>query len=178
MGILELIPGCIKKDEKAIKLLYEAIAPKIMAICVRYAPSKFEANDIFQEAFVHLLRKLELYDANQGDFGAWAYRLAVNVSLKYLKKELKFRHEDIEETYDNEGDKKFNADNSLDLDDLRAILNKLPLGQKTIFNLFVVEGYSHKEIAKLLGISESTSKSQLSRAKDTLKKLHSEYYDH
>ena len=143
-----------------------------MGICLRYTKHREEAEDCLQESFVKIFLHIKSFN-NQGSFEGWARKITINVLIAYLKKEKKFWNSFQIDTLENT-----NHDNicislgNLILDDLLSMVNRLPDGKRTVFNLYVIEGYSHKEIADLLGIKEGTSKSQLAKAKELLVHLH------
>lgn len=164
----KIIAKCLKNNAKAKKQLYDLFSGKVMAICCRYANSSFEADDIFQNTFCKVFQSLHQFDPNRGDLGGWIYRITVNEALKQLKKNnlIHFEEEPGNSDYYNYSS---NLSDNITLEELKSVINKLPKGQKTIFYLYAVDGYNHKEIAEMLDISEGTSKSQYSRAKVTLK---------
>lgn len=165
----DLIAGCISNDGQMQRLLYDRYAPKMFGVCLRYSGNSEEANDILQDGFVRVFLNLPKF-RGEGSFEGWVRRIFVNTSIEYYRKKVKsFNITEVHEnTVENED---LSALNLLDIKDLMNIISKLSPGYKTIFNLYVVEGYSHKEIGEMLGISEGTSKSQLARAKGALKKL-------
>jgi RNA polymerase sigma-70 factor (ECF subfamily) len=142
-----------------------------MSICRRYTYSKYEADDIFQEAFIDIFKGLKTYNAQKGNFEGWVYTITVNAALKNIRKNIKEKQLQFEEVNDSQAPKVY-LDEFLAAEDLIRFIDQLPLGKKTIFNMYVVEGYSHKEIGGMLNISEGTSKSQLSKAKEMLIDLH------
>jgi RNA polymerase sigma-70 factor (ECF subfamily) len=172
--LLHIINGCLKNDEKARRKLYEMFAPKIMSICRRYTYSKYEADDIFQDAFVDIFRGLKTFDVLKGNFDGWIYTVAVNAALKSVRKNIKEKQLQLEDVKEQEITQ-VALDDGLEAEDLLKFIDELPMGKKTIFNLYVIEGYSHKEISSMLNISEGTSKSQLSKAKEMLVQIHNKY---
>ena len=162
-----LIENCINGNRKSQKQLYDFFSPKMYAICLRYAKNQMDAEDILQDAFVKLFNNLYKF-RGEGSFEGWVRRIFVNTAIEHL------RRNNIKTT-DGEGlenaivDKHESALDSLYKKDLIKTVTKLSEGYRTVFNLYAIEGYSHKEIAKKLGITESTSKSQFSRAKAILR---------
>lgn len=151
------------------KLLYDLYSSKMYGVCLRYAENAEDANDVMQEGFIKVYRSLPKFRA-EGSFEGWIRRIFVNTSIEhYRKKTKKYNITEVQENTieDNE----LSALDSLATKDILNIINELSPGYKQVFNLHVVEGYSHKEIAEILGITEGTSKSQLARAKGVLKKI-------
>lgn len=170
----KLLLLCIKKDRNAQRKLYDFVYPKLHFVCRRYLKSEEDIDEAMADAFFTILSKLnQLKDLKA--FQAWSRKIMVNQCLAYLKKKVDF--EINIEDYHREFPA-LNSDyaNSLEMEDLLGLLEKLPDGCKTIFNLFVLEGFSHKEIADELNISVGTSKSQLNVAKTKLQELVNLYY--
>ncbi len=170
MAYLEeaIIDGCKREEPKFQELLYQKYASRMMAICTRYAKTRFEAEDIFHEAFVKVFQHIDTYQ--QGSFEGWMKRIFVNTSINNFRKNQKhYGHEQ----HSDESEK--NASEDLILSDISTkelmdLINQLPEGYRLVFNLSVIEGYTHKEIGEMLNIAEGTSKSQLAKAKAFLKK--------
>ncbi|MEM6967594.1 MAG: sigma-70 family RNA polymerase sigma factor [Bacteroidota bacterium] len=164
----EIIQGCRKKNRKAQQFLYEKYAPKMFGVCRRYVKNYEDAEDVLVEAFFKVMTKIEMF-SGKGSFEGWIRRIIVNESLMHLRKNHNFRltveisNIDIKSTVTIEDD--------LAAQDILNLLDKLPTGYRTVFNLYVVEGYKHREIAEELGISINTSKSQLILAKKRLQTL-------
>jgi len=158
-----LVIACQKGDPKAQKRIYEKYSPKMLGICFRYVHDDYEAEGIMIEGFVKVFGKINTFKL-EGSFEGWVRRIMVNESLMYLRsnKNAQFQTSYDQVLYEPEPEQ-FRTD--LETQDLLKLIEKLPLGYKTVFNLYAIEGYSHAEIAKQLGITESTSKSQLSRAR-------------
>ncbi len=163
-----LISGCRKKHRQAQRDVYNWLAPKMLAICRRYIRDVNEAESVMITGFMKVLDKIEQY-SGEGSFEGWVRRIMVNESLLYIRKnkgmyiEVDIEYADTEPNYEL-------ASENLEADDLLNLINGLPIGYRTVFNMFAIEGYSHKEIAESLAISENTSKSQLSRARKMLQK--------
>jgi RNA polymerase sigma factor (sigma-70 family) len=163
----QLIQGCLQQDRASQKQLYSEFAELMLGVCYRYTKSVADAEDVMQEAFVKVFKNLHQYKGD-GELGAWIRRIMVNTALNYLKRNSKYQ-----------GDLSFDnvtlhpvADDDpqmlLDTRELVNLLRQLPAGYQLIFNLHAIEGYTHVEIGQLLGISESTSRSQYSRARALL----------
>lgn len=160
----KLIKDCRDGDRKSQKSVYELLAPKMMAVCMRYAGNREQAEDLMQDGFVTLFTKIGDFK-NEGSFEGWARRIFVTTCLMYLRKNDVLRvSDDISEA------RKLTSGEPGQLDDisykeLMQLVMELPSGFRTVFNLYVIEGYSHKDIAEELGITEVTSRTQLSRAR-------------
>jgi len=164
----ELIKGCLKRDRSAQKRLFDTYSSKMYGICYRYVKDSMEAEDILVTAFTKILDKIDQFK-NEGSFEGWIRRIIVNEALTHLRRNRSMYLEtDLEQAY-REPDYK-NLDNFLEAEDLMSIIQELPSGYRIVFNMYAIDGYSHKEIADHLGISENTSKSQLSRARVYLQK--------
>lgn len=162
-----LLDGCKKGDRKAQESLYKALASKMMGVCMRYAKDTFEAEDILQMGFVKVFQKVSEFRSD-GSFEGWIRRIMVNTAIETYRKNLRSLNVvDIDEVYD-QPQSTFDM-GKLELNDLMKLVQQLSNGYRIVFNMYAIEGYSHKEIAKELGISEGASKSQLSRARAILK---------
>ena len=165
----ELIRGCLKRDSSAQKHLYETFAPKMYALCYRYVKDSMEAEDVLVTAFMKVFDKIGQFK-QEGSFEGWIRRIVVNEALTHLRRNRSMYLEtDLEHAY-HEPDYHHLSDH-LEAEDLLNLIHELPTGYRIVFNLYAIDGYSHKEIAEQLGISENTSKSQLSRARAYLQKL-------
>lgn len=165
----ELIKGCLKRERAAQKRLYDTFSSKMYALCCRYVKDSMEAEDVLITAFTKILDKIDQYK-HEGSFEGWIRRIVVNESLTYLRRNRNMYLETELEAADYEPDYQSLSD-SLEAEDLLKMISELPSGYRIVFNLYAIDGYSHKEIAEQLGISENTSKSQLSRARTYLQKL-------
>ena len=151
------------------RLLYERFSSKMYGVCLRYAENTEDANDVMQEGFIKVYKSLSKFRA-EGSFEGWIRRIFVNTSIEHYRKKVKLYN--VTEVQENTiEDNELDALDSLATKDILNIVNELSPGYKQVFNMHVVEGYSHKEIAEVLGITEGTSKSQLARAKGVLKKI-------
>lgn len=167
----ELINRCLQNDAKAQEQFYKRFAPKMYGVCLRFAKSQMEADDILQEGFIKVFINLKSY-RNEGSLEGWIRRTIVNTAINLFKKNAKHQNDiDIEKTNAaSQLNYSARAIDNLNMEELLKLISKLPAGYKMVFNLNVIEGYTHKEIGELLQISENTSKSQLSRARQTLQK--------
>lgn len=154
--------------------LYNRFASKMYAVCLRYANNSDDAQDLLQEGFIKVYKNLHRFRA-EGSFEGWVRRVFINSSIEhYRKKQAKLTTvSDKEENTIEDSD--ISALDSLAERDIINLIQDLSPGYRTVFNLYVIEGYSHKEIGELLGISEGTSKSQLARAKSILQKKVTQY---
>lgn len=164
MEYKDLIIDCICGKHKAQKKLFEIFAPKMLTVCLRYAKNKMQAEDMLQEGMIKVFHKLSDYK-QEGSFEGWIRKVMVNTCLDALRKETKHQmHSDVSEVDYMVSSNDYLLE-GLMAEDLILLIQTLPTGYRTVFNLYALEGYSHKEIADQLGITESTSKSQYSRAK-------------
>ncbi len=163
----DLILECQNNKRKAQKELYKRYAPLLLGICVRYAKDSSEAEDVLQEGFIKIFDKIHLYN-NKGSFEGWMRRLMVNTAISNYRKNLKRYYKvDVEEPHIQSISQDWSKCDYTK-EELMQVIRSLPNGYRMVFNLYAIEGYKHKEIAKLLEIDETTSKSQYSRAKKQL----------
>jgi len=172
----ELIEGCRKGSRASQQALYDRYCKKLMVVCLRYSKSIAEAEDILQEGFVKVFQGLDGF-RQDAKLETWMTRIMVNTALNHHRKKLYlFPMWDIEKTDLPENEMGIS---NLHFTELLTMIQSLPQGCQVVFNLFAIEGYSHKEIADMLGISEGTSKSQYARARvllqEKLKKESSHY---
>ncbi len=163
-----LLEECKKGDRAAQKVVYDALSSKMFAVCMRYMGGDREAaSDILQDGFVTLFTKLDSY-SGEGSFEGWARKIFVNTALMSLRKKDVLRQtEDVEAAWSVSADDPTPVQN-IGYQELCKMIAALPPGFRTVFNMYVVEGFSHKEIAEALNISETTSRSQLQRARALL----------
>jgi RNA polymerase sigma factor (sigma-70 family) len=165
----DLIEGCINGDRKMQYELYRKYAPKMYAVCLRYAGNAEEAEDILQEGFIKVFSKISSF-RREGSFEGWIRRIFVNTAIEQFRKKIDLQPVTDYEENTIEG-KYPSVLDELAEKDIIEIIQQLSPGYRTVFNMYVIEGYTHKQIAEALGISEGTSKSQLSRAKLILQDL-------
>ncbi len=165
----ELIQGCLKRDRKAQKQLYDTYSARMYGICYRYVKDPMLAEDVLVTSFTKILEKIDQFKG-EGSFEGWIRRIMVNESLTCLRKNRTMYVETDLESAERHPDYANVADH-LQAEDLLTLIESLPAGYRIVFNMYAIDGYSHKEIADHLGISENTSKSQLSRARVYLQKL-------
>jgi RNA polymerase sigma factor (sigma-70 family) len=165
----ELIKGCVSRDRSAQKRLYDTYSSKMYGICYRYVRDPAEAEDILIVAFTRIFEKISQFKS-EGSFEGWIRRIIVNEALTHIRRNRSMYLETDLDQVDREPDYDKLQDH-LEEEDLLKMIQELPTGYRIVFNLYAIEGYSHKEIANQLGISENTSKSQLSRARTYLQKM-------
>jgi RNA polymerase sigma factor (sigma-70 family) len=171
----DLIRGCLSGDSRMQEQLYNRFAPKMYAVCLRYSNNADDAQDLLQEGFVKIFKNLDRFRA-EGSFEGWVRRVFVNTSIEHYRRKVNListseREEALIE------DSSFNALDKLAEKDIIKLVQELSPGYRAVFNMYAIEGYSHKEIGSILGISEGTSKSQLARAKGILQKKVIEFLD-
>jgi RNA polymerase sigma factor (sigma-70 family) len=165
----ELIKGCLKRNRNAQQQLYDLYSSKMYALCYRYVRHAMEAEDVLVMAFTKIFDRIEQFKG-EGSFEGWIRRVMVNEALTHLRKSRAMYVETELEQADREPDYDRLSDH-LEAEDLQKMIQELPPGYRLVFNMYAIDGYSHKEIAEQLGISENTSKSQLSRARTYLQKI-------
>ena len=165
MILQELIIECKKQNPKAQEALYRKYSGVLFGICLKYSPNKAEAEDNLQDAFLTIFKRIDQYQG-KGSFEGWIKRIVVNTALQKYRKKKVFdisNEQQIEDTH-------VEVENTaVPLDYLLGIIQELPDRYRLVFNLYVLDGYTHKEIAEMLGISDGTSKSNLARARMILK---------
>lgn len=171
----DLIEGCIRGDRKLQYELYERFSPKMYGVCLRYATNAEEAEDILQEGFIKVFKKINTYRGD-GSFEGWIRRIFVNTAIEQFRKKAYLQPITEKEESSIEG-KYLSVLDHLAEKDVIKLIQQLSPGYRTVFNMYVIEGYTHKQIADVLNISEGTSKSQLSRAKLILQELVKKYLD-
>ena len=164
-----LIQACVRKERWAQKVLYEQYYSKMMGVCLRYANNKEDAMDILHEGFIKVFKNISKYQPGTS-LSAWIRRIMVNTSIDYYRKSIRRRTEDIEQAY-NVSSMDADAISQCSEKEILAAVQKLSPAYRAVFNLYVIEGYSHKEIADHLNITESTSRSNLVKARIKLKEI-------
>lgn len=163
----EIINGCLKRKRRAQKILFERYHASLMGICMRYSKSKSEAEDVLLMGFTRIFKKINTY-SGKGSFEGWMRKIIVNIAIDNFRRNNKYYfHEIVEESgYDLEY-AEYIPDN-LTLEEILKTIQSLPNGYRVVFNMFAIEGFSHKEIAEMMNISESTSKTQYLKARKKL----------
>ena len=175
MNEIDIIKGCIKNDRASQKALYEHFYSKMLGVCLRYSKTKDEAKDVLHEGFMKVYNGIRNFSGN-GSFEGWVRRIMVNTSIDHLRKN-KQNYLIVSTVYANEKAANMAEEISedelimqIDKEEILKAVQELTPAYRTVFNLYVIEEYTHKEIAEMLDISEGTSKSNLSKAKFNLKK--------
>lgn len=163
----EIIAGCLRGDPGSQRELYERYAASMFGICCRYVRDRAAAEDLLHDGFITVYTKMGEY-RGEGSFEGWCRRIFVNTALGYLRRQKVMGIPDQLEGVRSLDTKETDAIEKMSGDELLRIVAELPDGYRTILNLYAVEGYSHKEIGEMLGISENTSRSQYSRARGRL----------
>jgi RNA polymerase sigma-70 factor (ECF subfamily) len=171
----DLIQGCLNGERRMQEELYGRFAPKMYGVCLRYAGNSDEAQDILQEGFIKIFKKLSSF-RGEGSFEGWIRRVFVNTSIEHFRRKNYLQPVTEKEENTIEG-KYLSILDSLAERDILNMIRELSPGYRAVFNLYVIEGYTHKEIGDMLGISEGTSKSQLSRAKVILQDMVRKFID-
>ena len=165
-----IIKGCLQHDPLSQRELYNHFSPKMLSVCYRFSSSREDAEDMLQEGFIRVFSQLHTY-VGKGAFEGWVRRVIVHTCINFLKKYKKFNsYIDI----DYAGDVSAKEESFSSIMQGRQVMDcirQLPLGYRTVLNLYAIEGYSHKEIGELLEVGESTSRSQYTRAKSMLEKM-------
>jgi len=172
----DILLGCVNNDNSSQHKLYKLFAPKMFGVCMRYAKNKMEAEDILQEGFIKVFSNISKFK-NEGSFEGWVRRTFINTAINHYKKNLRYTKELDIDGFEIENNKDFKIIEKLSMEEILAKVQQLPEGYRVVFNLNVIEGYTHKMIGEMLGVSENTSKSQLLRAKKILKEKLIQYHD-
>ena len=163
----ELIERCLENDPRAQEFLYKQYSRRMYGVCLRFAHNTLEADDILQEGFIKVFTYLKDFRQN-GSLEGWIRRTIINTAINYFNsKQKEWQETSIDKAYSYSSETETILD-KISADDLLRLIQELPEGYRMVFNLYVVEGYNHHEIAEMLHISENTSKSQLSRARMSL----------
>lgn len=168
--IEELIKRCKAGERKAQEQLYKQFASKMLGVCCRYATDRMEAEDMLQNGFIKVFQKIGDF-RGEGSFEGWVRRIMVHSSIEYYRRHHKMLQVVDLEAADTEAASNPLATAKLEAKDLMRLVQQLSPGYRIVFNLYAIEGYSHKEIAAIVGITEGASKSQLSRARSILREL-------
>ena len=161
---LKLIESCKEGDRASQKVLYDRLAPRMFPLCIRYAGDRILAEDILQEGFLTLFTRLDSYKGD-GSFEGWARKIFVTTALMDLRKKDVLKMSDDIDTLRGMKAESTSQIQNIGYKELMELISSLPPGFRTVFNMYALEGFSHKEIGEMLGISETTSRTQLSRAR-------------
>ena len=166
MNLEEILAGCIRKERASQIELFKRFSGKLLTVCIRYTRHRMEAEDILQDAFIKIFKNLEKFEG-KGSFEGWMRRIVVNTALKNYNKS-SFQKERIGiEDYEG-GSMEPTVISDLQEEEILKLVSQLPDGYRMVFNLYIIEGFSHREIAEQLKIQESTSRSQLVKARKML----------
>lgn len=174
----KLVKAAIRKETSALEALYDRYAPRLLSLCIRYCGNPIDAEDILHDGFIKIICHLPSFKINsRGSFEGWMKRIMVNTALNHIRDRAKEKNllkpDPTEELFVHPAlaDEPIEKDYfTIDQEKIMEMICELPMGYRTVFNLYVFEQYTHKEIGKLLKISENTSKSQLSKARALLRK--------
>lgn len=161
---LKLIRSCKEGDRAAQKVLYERLAPRMFPVCIRYIGDREMAQDVLQEGFITLFTHLDAYKG-EGSFEGWARKIFITTALMELRRKDALKMSDELDVVKGMKTDTVSQMQNIGYKDLMNLITTLPAGFRTVFNLYAVEGFSHKEISEMLGINETTSRTQLSRAR-------------
>lgn len=165
-----LAEACANGDYRAQKKLYNLYAPQMMGICMRYSAGIADAEDVLQEGFIKVYEHLTSYHG-AGALGGWMRRIMINTALQRYRENKNVRMVRLEDSAVHKMEVSDDALQSMSADELLIMIQQLPVGFRTVFNLYAIEGYKHHEIAEMLEITEGTSKSQYSRSRALLRKM-------
>jgi len=172
---LQLIKDCLKNNRASQKQLYQQYAEVMLGVCYRYTKSMADAEDVLQEGFIRVFKNLHQY-RQEGEVGAWIRRIMVTTALNFLKRNAKYQNDLAFDKIEMHPVTDENPEIILNTKELASLIQQLPTGYQTIFNLHAVEGYSHVEIGALLGITDGTSRSQYARARALMITWIKKYY--
>jgi len=173
--LFEIIQGCIKGNSSSQQFIYKKFYGKMLGVCMRYSKDREEARDILQDGFLKVFTNIKLYEG-RGSFEGWVRKIIVNTALDYIRKNkqlIQYADSDYVDENAEEVQEEGNNDDyeNISAQEIMEAVQQLPTAYRTVFNMFVVDGFSHQEIAEQLGINIGTSKSNLSKAKVNLKKI-------
>lgn len=160
----QLVKRCVKNDRKAQVALYQKMSPKMLGVCRRYTKSLEDAEEVLGNGFIKVFKNIKDFRF-KGSFEGWVRKIMVNEAINFIRYQ-KNMFVEFNDQFNNLGHEQLNE--NLDVQELFDMINELPMGYRTVFNLYAIEGYPHKQIAEMLGVTESTSKSQLRKARKLL----------
>jgi RNA polymerase sigma factor (sigma-70 family) len=170
----QLITACLREERWAQKQLYESFYGKMLGVCMRYSNHQEDARDILNEGYIKVFKNLAKYQLGTS-LESWIRRIMINTAIDFYRKEMRHRTEDIEQARYNHSDET-DVVSQYSAKEIMLVIQQLPPSYRAVFNLYAVEGFSHKEVSELLGITESTSRSNLVKARTKLKQMLSEHY--
>lgn len=166
----DIVSACKKGNRSAFEVLYKTYAGRLLAMAYRYTHTSFEAEDIVQETFIRVFQRIGQYE-NKGSFEGWLKRILVTTAINHFHSTKKEREKDDIQEMEIQDHNAEDIIDKISADELSRLIQQLPQGYRMVFNLYVIEGYTHKEIAEMLSVEEGTSKSQLSKARNMLKEM-------
>lgn len=170
-ALSDLLAGCLRNQRQSQELLYRQFYGYAMSICLRYVPTREEALEVLNDGFLKVFTRLDQYDPAQ-PFKSWLRRILINTAVDHYRQEVRhYHHEDVEQVEQKVVSESADALGQLAHEDLLALIQQLSPAYRVVFNLYVIDGFSHDEIASQLGISVGASKSNLSRARENLRLL-------
>jgi len=164
-----ILDGCEKKDRKSQKMLYEQFFGYALSICMRYTPNEYYAMEVLNDAFMKVFTQLKKFDHTRS-FKSWFRKILINTSIDHLKKEVKHQHHQKIEGLEIENHR-HTVDHQIQHEELIGLIQQLTPAYRSVFNLYVIDGYQHDEIARMLRISIGTSKSNLAKARKRLREM-------
>ena len=164
-----MITGCLQNNPAAQRELYSRFAPKMLSVCYRFGQNREDAEDMLQEGFIKVFTQIHTFQ-NRGAFEGWIRRIIVHTCINILKKNKKF-NESVDIEHAAEASVRESVPGIMQAKQVVECIRLLPLGYRTVLNLYAIEGYSHREISEVLDIEESTSRSQYTRAKNMLEQI-------
>lgn len=169
-ALSDILAGCLRNHRKSQELLYRQFYGYAMGICLRYAPTRDHATEVLNDGFLKVFTRLDQYDPAQ-PFKGWLRRILINAAIDHYRQEVRHQHEMIEPVEQTAVSQLPNALSQLAHDDLMELIQRLSPAYRLVFNLYVMDGFTHEEIAGQLGISVGTSKSNLARARENLRQI-------
>jgi len=167
----ELLAGCLRNNRRSQELLYRQFYGYAMSICLRYAPTREGALEVLNDGFLKVFTRLEQYEQTQ-PFKGWLRRILINTAVDHYRQEVRhFYHEDVEQADQTVVAESADAYSQLAYEELMGLIQRLSPAYRLVFNLYVIDGFTHDEIASQLGISVGASKSNLARARENLRQL-------
>lgn len=171
MNLQHILDQCVKDDRKAQRRLYEYYYPKMMGVCYRYTDNHDDAREIFNNSFFKVFKNLKKTSPPVDKLDAWIYRIIINTSIDHYRKTVRHRNEQDIDNYIHIAGEEENAIERMSAEEIMELVRQLTPAYRTVFNMYVIDGYNHREIAEQLGISEGTSKSNLSKARMKLQQM-------
>lgn len=166
----DLLAGCLRNHRQSQEMLYRQYYGYAMGVCLRYAPGRESAREVLNDGFLKVFTRLEQYDSTQ-PFKSWFRRILVNTAVDHYRQEVRHQHDDLDQAEQISGSAEADAYSQLAHEDLLKLIQRLSPTYRLVFNLYVIDGFTHDDIAGQLGISVGASKSNLARAREKLRQL-------